>query len=203
MRTGIMGGTFNPVHNGHMFMAQEAIKHLGLDYVMLIPTGSPPHKSDETLLPAFERYEMCLLAASGYDDVVVSSMEIEREGTTYTIDTLNDLEARLGGQNKIYFIIGGDTVYQLETWKDYERVFKKCSFAVFAREGFNREEMPQKIDHLKNMYGADMELVSGTPPDISSSSIRNRISEGKPVSGLVPRLVEEYISRHKCYKYKS
>lgn len=200
MRIGIMGGTFNPIHNGHMFMAQEAIKHLGLDYVMLLPSGSPPHKSNKKIISAFERYEMCLLAASEYDDVVVSSMEIEREGTTYTIDTLNALETRFGSNNKIYFIIGGDTVYQLETWKNYEEVFNKCSFAVFGREGFNREDMLQKIEHLKNMHGADMELISAITPEISSSNIRELISEDKPFSSLVPKRVAEYISKYKLYK---
>lgn len=200
MKTGIMGGTFNPVHNGHIYMMHKAAKALDLDYVMLIPSGSPPHKPDDMLIPAMERYEMCLLAASEHDNIVVSSIEIEREGTTYTIDTLEQLEHRFGKSQEYFFIIGGDTVFQLETWKEYEKVFEKCDFAVFGRQGLENGKVIEKINYLNQKYGARLHFISDIPPAVSSSEIRKKISSGEDFSQLVPKRVKDYIDRHRIYR---
>jgi nicotinate-nucleotide adenylyltransferase len=200
MKTGIMGGTFNPVHNGHIYMMQKAAEALDLDHVMLIPSGSPPHKPDDVLIPATERYEMCLLAASEYDNIVVSSIEIEREGTTYTTDTLEQLEHEFGKSQKFFFIIGGDTVFLLETWKDYEKVFKKCDFAVFGRQGLETWRVLDKIDFLNQKYGARLHFIPDIPPDISSSEIRKKIHAGEDFSQLVPKRIKDYINRHGIYR---
>ncbi|MDX1358978.1 MAG: nicotinate (nicotinamide) nucleotide adenylyltransferase, partial [Clostridia bacterium] len=125
MRIGILGGTFNPIHNGHLEMAEIAVDVYSLDDVILIPTGNPPHKADEEIISKYDRYELCLLSAAAYDNIFVSSVEIDREGITYTIDTLKELEKLYGIRDELYFIIGGDTVFQLEKWKDFKEVFKR------------------------------------------------------------------------------
>ncbi|MFO7612745.1 MAG: nicotinate-nucleotide adenylyltransferase [Clostridia bacterium] len=200
MKIGIMGGTFNPIHNGHMEMACEAAEKFGLDDILLIPTGNPPHKADDPVLSKYERYEMCLLAAAPHDNVIVSSLEIERDSTTYTIDTLNELEASYGIRDGIYFIIGGDTVFQLETWRDFREVFKKCSFIVFGRSGIGDGKIRDEAERLKQEHGAEIFHVPGAISPVSSSDIRERLIRGDSIEGMVPLSVGEYIRRHNLYK---
>lgn len=194
-----MGGTFNPIHNGHMQMIENAIEYFGLDDVVVIPSGIPPHKNEEILSP-YRRYEMCLLAAAGYDNIFVSSLEIERSGFTYTIDTLKELEIHYGIKDNIYFIIGGDTVFELENWKNFKQVFKKCSFIAFGRTGSDHVEIMKKIEFLKRAYKAKISIIPREIEDISSTGIRKLVREGKSFKGLVPKRVGEYILKRDLYK---
>ena len=200
MKIGIMGGTFNPIHNGHIEMVEIAIDVFGLDDVMLIPTGNPPHKNSSEVISKYERYELCLLSASKYDNIFVSSIEVDREGTTYTIETLKELEKTYGLKDEIYFIIGGDTVLQLENWKDIKEVFSRCNFIAFGRIGMDATKIEEKIEHLKSEYGAEIGYITADIMDVASRDLRDMIKKGEPISGLVPKRAEEYIHRHGLYK---
>ncbi|MBN2557757.1 MAG: nicotinate-nucleotide adenylyltransferase [Clostridia bacterium] len=200
MKIGIMGGTFNPIHNGHIEMACKAAEEFKLDDILLIPAGNPPHKADNPVLSKYDRYEMCLVAAAPYDNIIVSSIEIERDSTTYTIDTLKELEVSYGIRDGIYFIIGGDTVFQLETWRDFREVFKRCGFIAFKRSGLDPGKMLGETNRLKSEYGIEIFHASADISPFSSSDIRKRISRGDTIQGMVPASVEEYIRRHNLYK---
>jgi len=200
MKTGILGGTFNPIHNGHLEMAEIAIDIFGLDDIMLIPTGSPPHKTNENILSKHERYELCLLSVARYDNIFVSSVEIDRDGYTYTIDTLKELEKIYGIRDELYFIIGGDTVFQLENWKDFRKVFKRCKFIAFGRIGLDLSEIIEKIEFLQKEYDAEIGLITADIMDIASKDLRDMIKNGEPVSGLIPPKAEAYIKHHHLYK---
>lgn len=200
MKIGIMGGTFNPIHNGHMEMAEIAADVFDLDDVMLIPTGIPPHKTEENVISKYERYELCLLSAASYDNIFVSSVEIDRKGFTYTIDTLKELEKIYGIRNDIYFIIGGDTVLKLEKWKDFEEVFKRCKFIAFGRAGMDADTIIDKIQHLRREYGAKIGYITADIMDIASRDLRDMIKNDEYISGFLPKNTEEYIHRHNLYK---
>jgi len=200
MKTGILGGTFNPIHNGHLEMAEIAIDVFGLDDIMLIPTGSPPHKTNENILSKYERYELCLLSTARYDNIFVSSVEIDRDGYTYTIDTLKELERIYGIRDELHFIIGGDTVMKLEHWKNFREVFKRCKFIAFGRIGLDLSEIIEKIEFLQKEYDAEIGLITADIMDIASKDLRDMIKNGESVSGLIPPEAESYIKRHNLYK---
>ncbi len=200
MKIGILGGTFNPIHNGHIEMILKAADEFDLDDVLLIPTGNPPHKPNKEILSKYERYELCLLSAAEYDNVFVSSIEIDRKGYTYTIDTLKELEKVFGIRDGIYFIVGGDTVLQLENWKDFGEVVKRCNFIAFGRIGMDSTKILDKIDYLKQKYNADISYLAMDIAAIASSDIRKRIKNGETYFGLMPKRVEEYIAKHNLYK---
>lgn len=200
MKIGILGGTFNPIHNGHIEMILKAADEFDLDDVLLIPTGNPPHKPNKEILSKYERYELCLLSAAEYDNVFVSSIEIDRKGYTYTIDTLKELEKVFGIRDGIYFIVGGDTVLQLENWKDFGEVVKRCNFIAFGRIGMDSTKILDKIDYIKQKYNADISYLAMDIAAIASSDIRKRIKNGETYFGLMPKRVEEYIAKHNLYK---
>lgn len=200
MKLGIMGGTFNPIHNGHIEMAEIAADVFSLDDIMLLPTGSPPHKTNEDILSKYERYELCLLSAARYDNIFVSSIEIDREGYTYTIDTLKELEKIYGLRDEVYFIIGGDTVFKLEKWKNFREVFSRCKFIAFGRAGMDLSDIIKKIEFLKTEYAADIKLITAAILDIASKELRETIKNGGSVSGLIPPEAESYIKNHNLYK---
>ncbi|MBN1623232.1 MAG: nicotinate-nucleotide adenylyltransferase [Clostridia bacterium] len=198
MKTGIMGGTFNPIHQGHIEMMEAAAKEAGLEYILLIPTGNPPHKTEE-VISKYDRYEMCMLAAASMDNVIVSSIEIERNGSTYTIDTLKELEKKFGKMDELFFIIGADTVMKLRTWKNFAEVSKRCSFIAFYRNDTDKEGIEAEILGLMEDFGAKVLLLETRVMDVSSSDIRDRVQKSLPIGGMVPGPVEEYIKRNGIY----
>jgi len=199
MKIGLMGGTFNPIHNGHIKMMEKAAELEDLEYIMLIPTGDPPHKVKSEVISKYHRYEMCLLCAAHMDNVVVSSVEIERNGTTYTIDTLRELENRYGRFEDLHFIIGADTVMGLRKWKEFGEVCKRCRFIAFGREELKDQEVQDEIARLKEEFGAHIRLLKESIPDVSSSELRDRIKEGMSVKGMIPGSVEVYIKKNMLY----
>lgn len=194
MRVGIMGGTLDPVHNGHLSLAQAAIAFLKLDRVMLLPAGDPPHKQHTSLKT--DRLKMARLAAESCTDVFACSMEIFRQGTTYTVDTLRLLRAD-NPNVAWYYLIGTDTLNVLDGWRQIEKVAEMCTFAVASRagEGVCRPRMQE----LTRRYGAKFELLPFDGPEISSTEIRNSVAEGKSIAHWVPPRVEEYIKVHGLY----
>jgi nicotinate-nucleotide adenylyltransferase len=197
-RLGILGGMFNPPHLGHLVCAQEAHSQLGLDAVLFMPVAAPPHKEAGEDPGADHRCTMCRLAVRGDERFAVSSLEIERGGPSYTVDTLAELRER-HPEDDLIFIAGGDMAASLPTWREPERVLELAAFAVAERRGAVREDVAERWRSL----GADApEPVFLDMPrvDVSSSEVRRRVREGRPVRYLVPDAVGEYISDRGLYR---
>lgn len=183
---GLLGGSFNPVHLGHLAMAEAAKRELGLTRLLIIPDGDPPHKSTE-LAGKHHRLRMTELAAAGRFEV--SAMEVERPGKTYTVDTLEVLAA-LYPDAQLYMIIGADTLREISGWRNAARVFELCTFAVFGRDDLPLEDVP----------GAKWAQLKTEIPDISATEIRARVHAGLSLEGYTPRVVEDYIGLHRLYQ---
>lgn len=194
MRVGIMGGTLDPVHNGHIQVAKAAMELLKLDRVMLLPAGDPPHKAHPTLKT--DRLQMVRMAAEEVDGLFPCSIEIYRQGTTYTVDTLRQLH-RNNPSVEWYYLIGADTLDVLDTWRTFDEVAKLCVFAVTGRA--NSPASIAKSEELKQKYGAKFVMLDFCGPDISSSEVRRRISIGKMIDHMVPTSVCNYIKDHGLY----
>jgi len=194
LRVGIMGGTLDPVHRGHVRMALEVKARLKLDCMMLLPAGDPPHKERPT--SKWDRLEMTKLAADEHDGLFACSIEILRGGTTYTVDTLEEL-IQANPNTHWYYVIGQDTLEVLETWRSFSRVARLCTFAVIGRadECVNM----RRIREFEEKYGAKFEVLPINGPDISSTEIRNRCARGESIADLVPEAVEAYIREKGLY----
>lgn len=194
MRVGIMGGTLDPVHNGHIQVAKAALEQLGLDSVMLLPAGDPPHKSNP--ISKQDRFEMVCLAANEVEGLFPSDIEINRKGTTYTVDTLHQLH-RDKPCVEWYYLIGADTLDVLDTWRNFHEVAKLCTFAVTGRADADASRAKAKA--LEEEYGAKFVMLDFCGPDISSSEVRRRVAEGLEIDSIVPTSVCKYIKDHGLY----
>lgn len=194
MRIGIMGGTLDPVHNGHLQLAQAARELLHLDRIMLLPAGDPPHKHRTTLKS--DRMQMAQLAAASCEGVFACTLEINRNGTTYTVDTLHELR-EMNPNVHWYYIIGADTLDVLDTWRNFGEVAKLCTFAVMGRA--DAPANPERAAQLSREYGAQFELLPFDGPQISSTDVRCQVAEGRSIAHLVPEAVNEYICKHGLY----
>ncbi|NQT46379.1 MAG: nicotinate-nucleotide adenylyltransferase [Candidatus Omnitrophica bacterium] len=188
MKIGVLGGTFNPVHNGHLVLAEEVCKKLRLDKMILIPTHLPPHKENASLADAKDRHEMLLIATEGRDLFEVSDIEIKKGGKSYTVETLKELRASYGDSAQIYFIVGSDSLGELPAWKNLDEVLRLAKFTVVNRPGFEMTGVP-----------AETEIVEIPSIDVSSTEIRRLAKEGVPIDNLVPKGVNEYIKEKGLY----
>jgi nicotinate-nucleotide adenylyltransferase len=196
MRVGILGGTFNPPHLGHLVCAQEAYIQLGLDHVMLIPARIPPHKPVEDEPGADHRLELCRLAVDGDGRMSVSDIEIRREGTSYTVDTLEELHER-DPDSQLCLIVGGDVAAGLPRWREPERVLALATLAVARRRGTPRSAVETALAELP---GAERTEFFRMPRiAISSTLIRERVHAGTSVRYLVPDQVSRYIEQEGLY----
>jgi nicotinate-nucleotide adenylyltransferase len=197
-RVGILGGTFNPPHIGHLVCAQEALTQLGLEEVRLMPVAAPPHKRIEADPGAEHRVAMCRLAGEADPRLSVSLAEVERGGASFTVDTLRDLHQR-APQNELTFIVGGDMAHSLPTWRDPEAVLELATLAVAEREGVRRMDIAERLSGLTGasdrVHFFDMPRI-----DVSSSLIRRRVAAGHPIRYLVPDPVAEYIASEALYQ---
>jgi len=194
---GILGGTFNPPHLAHLVCASEARSQLGLERVVLIPTGVPPHKPMEQEPGAAHRLEMCRLAAGGHRDwLTVSSIEVDRGGPSYTADTLREIHASQPG-DELTFIVGGDMAWSLPSWREPEAILGLASVAVAERAGARREEVRTRLDAMAG--AARITYIDVPRLDISSSALRRRVREGRPLDYLVPDPVADYIEQRRLY----
>ncbi|QUH26759.1 nicotinate-nucleotide adenylyltransferase [Serpentinicella alkaliphila] len=199
---GIMGGTFDPIHMGHLFIAQSALKELMLDKVMFIPTGTPPHKKDKNITSSLDRYIMTTLAVNSNDDFCVSSIEVSKTEPSYTIDTVKEL-LELKKDVEFYFITGTDSFLSIETWKEYDELFKKITFVVVTRPGFTNQELDSKIEYFLTKYDAKVIKVLVPSLEISSTDIRERVINGKTIKYLVHEDVEKYINKNQLYLHNN
>ncbi len=200
-RIGVFGGTFNPIHVGHLVMAEEVYKHHHLSKVIFIPAYIPPHKSAADLTAAHHRYQMVKEAIKGNEKFEVSDFEIKREVKSYTIDTVQNLLHLYGKDCDAFLIIGADSLNELMLWKDIERLSELCHFVIVNRPGYSTD-IPSR---LTDVIGEDMVLdmenlkVEIAPIEISSTDIRKRLKGGSEAGNLVPPRVETYIREHGLY----
>jgi nicotinate-nucleotide adenylyltransferase len=188
MRIGILGGTFNPIHIGHLILAEEARERLGLGKVIFVPTYLPPHKDNSDIAPCQHRLTMIKLATSGNKYFSVSDIEIKRNGLSYTIDTLREFE-NLYPKDELYFIIGSDLLKYLDEWKDLNEIIKMVRFIVVTRPAYPLEKIPSYIS-----------TVPIRAVDISAFEIRRCIKESRSFRYLVPEAVFKYIVKNKLYR---
>jgi nicotinate-nucleotide adenylyltransferase len=193
---GVLGGTFDPIHIGHLIIAEEARLQLGLSQVLFVPAGQPWLKQDRDIASAVHRMEMVRRAIADNPYFRLSTLEVERPGPSYTVDTLTTLRKRLGSKASLFFILGRDTLAELHLWKEPQKVVQLCRLVVPPRLG------SRDLKHLEGMIpGLLDEVIQLDMPviGISSSGIRQRLAEGLSIRYLVPLGVEEYIAEHKVY----
>jgi nicotinate-nucleotide adenylyltransferase len=194
---GILGGTFNPPHMGHLVMAQDALDQLELDRVLFMPVSTPPHKEADDDPGPQARVDLCRLAVAGDERFGVSTFEVDRGGPSYTVDTLRELHAR-APEHELTFIVGGDMAHSLPAWREPEAVLALARLAVAEREGVRREDIARRLAPLAP---ADRVVFFDMPRiDLSSSAIRRRAAAGRPVRYLVPDAVAEAIAERDLYR---
>lgn len=192
MHIGILGGTFDPIHCGHLIAAEEVLDQLKLHQVWFMPASVPPHKHGQAVSDATHRLNMVAKAVANHPQFRVSKVEFEREGNSYTVDTMAILRERYP-QHNFYFIIGVDMVQDLPNWHRIEHLIKMVQFVGLDRPGFKRPELPNDI--AKRVQFVKMPLV-----DITSTDIRRRKASGRSVRYLVPESVREYMGEHRLYE---
>jgi len=204
MRIGVLGGTFDPIHVGHLIIAETVRDEMALDKVLFIPAAAPPHKQRQPITAAADRLELVRLAVEGNAAFEPSDIEITRGGISYTIETVEALRRSHGEEADLYFIIGADTVPELRTWKDIDHLVRLCTFVVVARPGHRIEELlseavglaPETRQRVLRHY-FDAVLV-----DISSTDLRARLAQGKSVRYRLPEVVERSIRAKGLYGTK-
>ncbi|MBQ0126306.1 MAG: nicotinate (nicotinamide) nucleotide adenylyltransferase [Clostridiales bacterium] len=199
MKLGIYGGTFSPVHNGHIGAARAFVREMKLDKLMIIPAFIPPHKAGNGILSPDIRLELCRLAFDGEEKTEVSDIEISRGGKSYTCDTVCELLSR--GYDDITLLCGTDMLLDFDKWYRFDKIHSLCSLAYAKRETSDAlsARVREKADHLRNTYGARISELDIVPNEISSTEIRKMLSRGDDVTALIPQKEYEYIKKNGIY----
>ena len=200
-RIGILGGTFDPIHLGHLEAAFHARNALDLDHVMLLPSRVPPHRSLEPRASVYHRFAMTALAASSGEGMLASDLELRRESPSYTALTLEALHHEGVAPSRLFFIIGADAFAEIDTWYDYPRVLTLAHFVVVSRPGAaaSRPDPVTGPPSLIPDASTSVLYIDAPTPDVSSTEIRRRVATGESIEGLVPPGVAEHIRRHRLY----
>lgn len=209
-RLGVLGGTFDPIHHGHLDAAAAACRALALDEVIFVPASTPPHRHVAPRAPAFHRFAMAAIAINHVEQYRVSDMELTRSGPSYTALTLADLHRQGWSPTQIFFIIGSDAFADIATWHDYPRILEACHYAVIARPGVSLDHAlaAAPLVRARLATAADVGSTSGTgvfrvdtvTVPVSSTVVRTRLARGEPLDGLVPVAVAAHIRRHHLYE---
>lgn len=198
MKIGILGGTFDPVHNGHIKVAEAVKAQLDLVKVVFVPAGQPWLKSDNPVSPAKHRVEMVRLAVAGYPGFELSMLEINRPGPSYTVDTIKEFRDKPGTGIELFFILGQDSLSQLPRWKEPNRIIELCYLVAVPRPGCKRPDL-KELGRLIPGLSSRLILLDKPEIDVSATQIRRRVAEGLSISHLVPAPVAEYIKQKKLY----
>ncbi len=200
-RIGVLGGTFDPPHLGHILIAERALEYLGLDQVLFVPTRTPPHKEVEDVTPIEHRLEMVRRAIAPFSKFVLSRVDIDREGPTYTVDTIRLLWDQYEKGVEFYFIMGMDSLGNLLTWREPQKLIRQTRLVVFNRPGFD----PDMAALEKSLPGLGERVIVIPAPavDISATDLQRRVRAGEPFAHLVPEPVAAYIREHRLYNSKS
>lgn len=198
-KIGIMGGTFNPIHFGHLLLAETAYEQFGLDEIMIMPTKNTYYKKMPHHVTQEQRLDMIRLAIEDNPHFYLSLEEINREGTTYTVETLQNL-TKAYPNNEYYFIVGADSLYHMESWYQPEEIFKMATIVVAGRGGASVSALESQIEYLENKFDdARIEKLYSPIMEISSSGIRKRVMQGNSIRYLLPQQVVDYIEEHRVY----
>lgn len=198
LRVGIYGGAFTPIHNGHVAAAKAFMEQMWLDVLFVIPTGTSPHKQMSAGASDVDRLEMCKRAFEGAQGVIVSDLEIRRQGKSYTVDTLRELS---GDDRRLFMLCGTDMILSLDTWRDPDGIFSLC-YPVYIRRETDEsidEKLIAKVTEYRNKYGKNVVRIKAPAIEVSSSQVRERIAAGEDISDLVPPLVADYIKEKGLY----
>ncbi|MBI2861577.1 MAG: nicotinate-nucleotide adenylyltransferase [Chloroflexi bacterium] len=200
MRLGVLGGTFDPIHLGHMAAAEEVRVALGLDRVLFVPAGEPPHKPGASVTPTRHRLSMVEAAVASNPFFEVSLVDVDRPGPSYSVDTLRILREQLGSEAELYFIVGLDALAEIPTWRSPKELLSLCHVVAVSRPRlmFN----PMALDAIDPSFSKKLHFVPMVELDISATDLRRRVPEGLPIKYLVPESVEDYIFSHSLYRDK-
>lgn len=199
LKIGICGGTFDPIHMGHLVIAEMVRCEMNLDKVLFIPSGMPPHKDLNVVTNPMHRLNMVKCAVQGNPYFEAVDIEVKRKGYTYTVDTLNELHKIYPSNTAFYYIIGADVVMDLLTWKRHDEVFALTKFVAVMRTGYLDNDFNEKINALRQKYDLDIKSIEAPLIEISSTMIRERISKNQSIKYLVSECVEEYIKKNELY----
>jgi nicotinate-nucleotide adenylyltransferase len=198
MKIGVLGGTFDPIHLGHLLVAEEARARLNLTQTLFMPAGQPWLKTNNVISPAEHRVEMIRLAIADKPYFKLSTMEIERPGPTYTVDTIAELKGQLGAGDALFFILGWDNLIQLSQWREPSRLIKMCCLVAIPRVGYPTPDLTSLEAAIPGLSQSAI-LLDKPRIDINASEIRQRVAQGLSIHHLVPEPVERYIKQHKLY----
>lgn len=198
-RVGIMGGTFNPIHLGHLIIAEAAYEAYNLDEVLFVPSGISYMKDQSEILDAKKRVHMTGLAIEDNPHFALSTIEIDRDGNSYSYETLETLRKQ-NPNTEYFFLVGSDTLFALETWKHPEILLPSCTILVAVRDGVPMEKMQEHAKYLEEKFGGTIKLLTTPNIEISATDIRNRLAEGRNVKYFVPDTVLDFINKYDLYK---
>lgn len=199
LKVGIMGGSFDPIHNGHINLAHTVAGFCGLDSILFIPAGVPPHKANLKMTAGHHRLKMVQLAIAPYPDFIVSDIEVVNSGKSYTVRTVTELKSRLQKNTQLFFIAGADMILDLKNWYRFEQLTTLCGFIAADRPGYKDEALKREIECLRCHYSIEILFAPVSPMDISSTAIRQNIKENKSIKQWVPKEVENYIKTYGLY----
>lgn len=199
-RIALMGGTFDPIHYGHLVTAEAARHEFQLDRVLFVPNRQPPHKKDYPVSPAWHRYHLTVLATISNPCFFVSRIELDRARPSYTIDTLREVRQSLGDRVELFFISGADAILDILSWRKPREVLELCYFIAATRPGFCLKELERHLGPLGEEYRHKVVTVEVPALAISSSDIRRRVAEKRPIKYLLPEAVEHYVWKHGLYR---
>lgn len=199
VKVGVLGGSFDPVHVGHLALARAALDGLKLAKVLFVPAGRPRFKMRRHLASETARLDMLRLALLGEPRFEVSTVDLERSGVSYTVDALTDLKRKLGEDTKLYFLLGADALTELPTWRQPERILEMCYLVTAARPGYPDPDLERLERALPQARGRVI-VLPGIYVDVSATEIRRRLAAGQSVAGLVPSAVEQYIKERGLYR---
>lgn len=200
-RVGIMGGTFDPIHLGHLVVANEVLNIYNLDKIIFVPAGNPPHKIG-MITSSWDRYFMTSVATMSNNKFAVSDLEIKNDSKSYTLNTLKELHA-IFPDTEFYFITGTDAIIELPNWHEPKELLKLCKFIAVSRPGISKENAEFKIDEIRKDLNARIELLQVPMLQISSTDIRDRLKRGVSAKYLLPESVEQYIIKNNLYRWNN
>lgn len=198
-KIGIMGGTFNPIHNGHLFLAENAYEQIGLDQILFMPSKNPPHKAKPNMVTDQQRVEMIQLAIQDNPHFALSTLELERDGYTYTADTLT-LLAKGNQEIRYYFIVGADSLFMMQQWYQPQIIFDLCTVVAAGRDQVDENKLAAQAELLKKQFHADIQLVVMPTMQIASADIRDRVTQNKTIRYYLPDQVAQFINQHQLYR---
>lgn len=199
-RIGIMGGTFDPIHKGHLALAKAAMKEFVLNEIIFIPSGHPPHKKKGEVTDKEHRYNMVKKAIHGKKGFKISRIELDRKGLSFAVDTFNDLKKKFGKKAKLFFIMGLDSISEILEWRKPLELFKLCEFIVGTRPGTKVRTFKRLVKFPPLQKEVDKIHLMELRENISSSDIRQKLKEGESVAAVVPKVIENYIKANDLYR---